>query len=207
MVTIPVADFALEAEARLPPGAPGVVVCHPHPAFGGHMDNPLVVALADTLAVAGLGTVRFNFRGVDGSGGTPTGGLREHEDVLAVADWLRARTGRVALVGYSFGALMAARAVATGCATFAFAAVALPTTIVGDDAERVAQLEAAIATRIPSLFIAGDADQFCEIDRVATWIDGKPWATQDVLHGCGHFPGDTQTRELCARVADFVRRC
>jgi alpha/beta superfamily hydrolase len=61
------------------------VVCHPHPAFGGRMDNPLVVALAEACAAAGFSTVRFNFRGLDGSEGTPTGGLAEHEDVAAAS--------------------------------------------------------------------------------------------------------------------------
>ncbi|MGZ3405418.1 MAG: hypothetical protein ACXVAN_03175, partial [Polyangia bacterium] len=75
---IPVAGFTLEGEARLVDGAPAAVVCHPHPAFGGRMDNPLVVALADACAAAGFSTVRFNFRGLDGSEGTPTGGVQEH---------------------------------------------------------------------------------------------------------------------------------
>jgi alpha/beta superfamily hydrolase len=208
MVSIPVADFALEADAQLLPGASGVVVCHPHPAFGGRMDTPLVVALADALGAAGLSTVRFNFRGLDGSGGRPTGGAREHEDVMAVADWLRAAGApRVALVGYSFGALMAARALGQGSDAFAFAAVGLPTTIIGDDPERVAHVEAAIARRVPSLFIAGDEDQFCEIDRIAAWIDGKSWAQKDVMHGCGHFFSDEQSRQVCTRVANFVSQC
>jgi len=91
VVAIPVAGaHELEAEARLHPGAPGVVVCHPHPAFGGRMDTPLVVALDDALAEAGLSTVRFNFRGVGASGGRGTGGRDEPGDVRAACAWLRA---------------------------------------------------------------------------------------------------------------------
>ncbi|HEX8950222.1 MAG TPA: alpha/beta hydrolase, partial [Polyangia bacterium] len=62
---IPLGGFTLEAEAHVVAGAPAAVVCHPHPAFGGRMDNPLVVALADACAAAGFSTVRFNFRGLD----------------------------------------------------------------------------------------------------------------------------------------------
>jgi uncharacterized protein len=202
---IGLADFTLEALATIHAGAPGVVVCHPHPAFGGRMDNPLVVALAESLSAAGLSTVRFNFRGVEGSGGTPTGGTREHEDVVAALEWLHAQGAEsVAVVGYSFGALMAARALADGAAVFANVAVGLPTTIVGDDPERVAVLQRAVDRRVPSLFIAGDEDQFCELDRIAAWIDGRAWARQEVLRGAGHFFAAADEALVCRRVAEFV---
>src|ERR1700760_3100739 len=120
---IPVAaGFTLAAEVEWRAGAPLAVVCHPHPAFGGRMDTPLVLDLADALAAAGWATLRFNFRGLEGSGGKPTGGQAEHEDVAAAVAWARAAGApRVALVGYSFGALMAARAVADGAHVAALA--------------------------------------------------------------------------------------
>lgn len=197
--------FSLEAEAALRPGAPAAVVCHPHPAFGGRMDNPLVVELAAALGAAGLSTVRFNFRGLDGSEGTPTGGLREHEDVAAVAAWAADQGApRVALVGYSFGALMAARALAGGVAAHAMAAVGFPTTILGHDPERVAQLERALDRRLPWLFVGGDQDQFCELDRLRAWVAGRPAARLDVLAGRGHFFAGPDADEVCRRVAGFV---
>lgn len=202
---IPVGDFTLEAEAHLVPGAAAVVVCHPHPAFGGRMDTPLVVALTDALDAAGLSTLRFNFRGLGGSGGTPTGGLREHEDVAAAVDWIRATgAAEVALVGYSFGALMAARAIGDGAAVRAFAAIGFPTTIVGHDAVRVAGIEAALARRVPTLFLGGDADQFCELDRLRGWVDGRRWLRLDVLPGRGHFFAGADAAEICRRVSEFV---
>ena len=202
---IPVADFTLEGEARLVDGAPAAVVCHPHPAFGGRMDNPLVVALGDACAAAGFSTLRFNFRGLDGSEGTPTGGTREHEDVAAAIAWCRAqRAPRVALVGYSFGALMAARAIADGAEVAAFAAVGFPTTILGHAPDRVAVVERALDRRVPWLFIGGDADQFCEIDRLRAWVDARPWARSDVLPGVSHFPTGPVVTDLCERVARFA---
>src|SRR5207247_1148864 len=108
----------------------------------------------ESLATAGWSTVRFNFRGLDGSDGAPTGGLAEHEDVAAVAAWAEAQgASQVALVGYSFGALMAARALADGLSATALAAVGFPTTIVGHDAERVARVERALDRRLPWLFV------------------------------------------------------
>ena len=204
---IPVAGFTLEAEAQLVDGAPTAIVCHPHPAFGGRMDNPLVVALADACAGAGLSTVRFNFRGLDGSEGTPTGGVAEHEDVAAAIAWARAAGApQVALVGYSFGALMAARALADGADVAAFAAVGFPTTLLGHAPDRVAIVECALERRVPWLFVDGDADQFCEIDRLDAWVKGRPWARNDVLPGRGHFfAGPGEEAEVCDRIARFVR--
>ncbi len=205
MVRIPVDGFTLEGEAALHDGAAGVVVCHPHPAFGGRMDNPLVIALADACHAAGLSTVRFNFRGLDGSGGTPTGGLREHEDVAAAVAWMREQgAGRVALVGYSFGALMATRALADGADVAALAAVAFPTTILGYDADRVTVVERALDRRVPWLFVGGDADQFCESERLQAWADGRAWARNEVLPGRGHFLAGPDADDVCARVARFV---
>ncbi len=202
---IPVAGFTLEGEAHVVPGAPAAVVCHPHPAFGGRMDNPLVVALAEACAGAGFSTVRFNFRGLDGSGGTPTGGLAEHEDVAAAIAWARAQGApRVALVGYSFGALMAARTLADGAEVAAFAAVGFPTTILGHAPDRVAIVERALDRRVPWLFVGGDADQFCELERLEAWVAGRAWARNEVLPGRGHFFGGADEAEVCARVARFT---
>jgi uncharacterized protein len=206
VVRIPVDGFTLQGEAQLVDGAPAVVVCHPHPAFGGRMDNPLVVALADACAAGGFSTLRFNFRGLDGSEGIPTGGLAEHEDVAAAIAWMRARGApHVALVGYSFGALMAARALADGAEVAAFAAVGFPTTILGHAPDRVAVVERALDRRVPWLFLAGDADQFCELDRVGAWAVGRSWMQNDVLPGRGHFFAGDDERSVCDRVAGFLR--
>lgn len=206
MVRIAVGGFTLQAEARLVDGAAAAIVCHPHPAFGGRMDNPLVVALADACAAAGLSTVRFNFRGLDGSEGTPTGGREEHEDVAAAVAWARAQGApAVALVGYSFGALMAARAIADGADVAAFAAVGFPTTILGRAPDRVAVVERALDRRLPSLFLAGDADQFCELDRIDAWAAGRPSVRSEVLVGRGHFFAGGDAQIVCDRVAQFVR--
>src|SRR5262249_12128586 len=122
VVRIPVEGFTLAAATRWIDGAKAAVLCHPHPPFGGRMDTPLLLALDDALHRAGWSTVRFNFRGLDGSEGIPTGGQEEHRDVQAVVGWARACGARgVALVGYSFGALMAARAIADGAAVIACA--------------------------------------------------------------------------------------
>jgi alpha/beta superfamily hydrolase len=205
LVKIPVADFALVADVATRAGAPAAVVCHPHPAFGGRMDTPLVVALAHALYDAGWSTVRFNFRGLGGSGGVASGGVREHEDVAAAVSWALAEGApRVALVGYSFGALMAVRAIADGAPVSAFAGVGFPTTILGHDAERVAAVERALDRQRPWLFIGGDSDQFVELDRLRGWVRNRPWARLEILPGSGHFFAGDEERRLCRRVTAFV---
>ena len=157
----------------------------------------------EALAGRGLSTVRFNFRGLDGSGGRASGGVEEWQDVRAVAEWMRQNAApNVALVGYSFGALMAARAVAEGERPHAFAAVGFPTTIIGDHADRLAEVARAIATGIPWLFLQGDRDQFCELERIRGWA--APNVDIQVIEGAGHFFADAG--EVCARVANFLIR-
>jgi uncharacterized protein len=118
-VTIPVAPgLSLEGALALPERpAAGVVLCHPHPLYGGDMDNPVVGAAAEACAGLGLATLRFNFRGVGGSRGAWDEGHGEQEDVRATLTLLRQRlpaATRLALAGYSFGASMSARVAASG---------------------------------------------------------------------------------------------
>ena len=198
-VWIPVdGRFQLEGRLEGPVGGLPVVVCHPHPAFGGTMDTPIVAALAERLAAAGARVLRFNFRGIGRSEGKPTGGLDEHEDVRAACAFLRAPVARgavdpsgpsteIALAGYSFGGLMAARAIASGERVRRFAALALPTVIVGEDAARVADVIAANRA-VPTLYVSGDRDQFSEIDRLQAFAAAAPGTRVEVLPGAGHFP-------------------
>ena len=108
----------LEALLALPesPRA-GLVVCHPHPLYGGDMHNPVVVRASEVAQGLGLATLRFNFRGVGASTGVHDEGKGEQDDVLAALDMLAARlpAGRqVGLAGYSFGSWVSARVVAAG---------------------------------------------------------------------------------------------
>lgn len=101
---------SLVGRVHLPAGdaRAAAVVCHPHPLYGGDMDNHVVVALARGLAAAGVLTLRFNFRGVGGSAGWHDGGRGEERDVLAALQALQSELGGhalpLAVVGYSFGA-------------------------------------------------------------------------------------------------------
>src|SRR5437879_13738405 len=72
----------LEAELALPDGSPrcGMVLCHPHPQYGGTMRSIVISALFDALAPRGVACLRFNFRGVEGSEGRYDFGKLERVD-------------------------------------------------------------------------------------------------------------------------------
>jgi alpha/beta superfamily hydrolase len=88
-----------------------VLVCHPHPLFGGTMHNKVVYRIARALRKTGCVVLRFNFRGVNLSEGTHAGGSGEVEDARAALDWLRSRYPDLpySLAGFSFGSRIALR--------------------------------------------------------------------------------------------------
>jgi alpha/beta superfamily hydrolase len=87
------------------------VIAHPHPLFGGTMDNKVVQTLARAFVQSGWRAVRFNFRGVAGSAGAYDQGQGELQDLLAVVQD-QAPHGALALAGFSFGAFVTSHAIA-----------------------------------------------------------------------------------------------
>ena len=100
-------------EGRLWVGAApgGAVITHPHPLFGGDMTNNVVLTAVRALTARSLSALRFNFRGVGRSTGVYGGGIEETGDVAAALTFLKSRVpGPYYVVGYSFGAAVAGRA-------------------------------------------------------------------------------------------------
>ena len=103
----------LRDEPALPGGTPSrgvAVIAHPHPLFGGTMENKVVQTLARAFTQCGWSAVRFNFRGVGASAGVHDAGRGETDDLLAVIAQC-APIGPLALAGFSFGSFVANRAV------------------------------------------------------------------------------------------------
>lgn len=88
------------------------IVCHPHPLYGGTMNNKVVTTLAKTFQGLGLNTIRFNFRGIGKSEGHYDNGNGELDDLLAVIDWVQRERAQheIWLAGFSFGGFIAAKA-------------------------------------------------------------------------------------------------
>jgi alpha/beta superfamily hydrolase len=172
----------LEARLAVPPGARvGVVVTHPHPLYGGDMDNPVVERIVEVCAARGLATLRFNFRGVGASSGRHEGGQAEQDDIrasLAVLEETLGGGASLALAGYSFGAAVAAAVAITSPVT-GLALVAPPLRITD------VQLPTEIAG--PVLIVVGAEDQYCPPAALEIMHAQLPSATVVVIEGADHF--------------------
>ena len=118
-VVFPCGEIQLEGVLLLPETKgpfPVVIACHPHPLYGGDMDNGVLLAVCVALGEKAIATLRFNFRGAGSSGGRYDEGRGEQDDVTAALDYLsnvkEIDSRKIGLVGYSFGG-MVADAVAT----------------------------------------------------------------------------------------------
>lgn len=103
----------IEVAASIPSGPRAIgVIAHPHPLFGGTMDNKVVTTIARAFTDTGAATFRFNFRGVGGTAGTHDEGRGETDDMLRVIDHARSAVGELPLrlAGFSFGGAVAVRA-------------------------------------------------------------------------------------------------
>jgi alpha/beta superfamily hydrolase len=165
-------------------GTVGVVVCHPHPRYGGNMDSPVVVTAAGACARQGLATLRFNFRGVGASEGAWDEGRGERDDVRSAVAHLHrslARPARIALAGYSFGAAMAAAVAASGEPLAGLALIAPP---IGTPTWERPSL---LSIDGPLLVVAGSHDAYCPREALVTLATTIPAATITVIDGADHF--------------------
>ncbi|MFU8813921.1 MAG: alpha/beta hydrolase [Pseudomonadales bacterium] len=160
------------------------VLCHPHPQYGGNMHDAVLDCAATVLLDAGVGVLRFNFRGVGRSAGSYDGGRGELDDLLAAVAWLQQAYPNqpLWLGGYSFGAHVAWQASAAASAAAAAAAAA---------PQRVLLLAPPIgAMPFPAHqphcrvdVFAGDSDQFIDQPRLAAWAE----ADVHLIPGADHF--------------------
>ncbi|WP_025321874.1 alpha/beta hydrolase [Deferrisoma camini] len=201
-VRFPGRGVELEGRLFLPAAGrvPGLVLCHPHPLYGGSMDVPVIAALARAAGERGFATLRFNFRGVGDSTGAHGGGDAEVDDVAAAVAFLASRRGvdpdRMALVGYSFGAWVGGRAAAQIPAIQAVVAVAPPLARMALDAWR--------NIRRPKLIVVGDRDEYCPLDLLESWFQGLPAPKERaVLEGADHFLWGRED-EVARRAAGFL---
>ncbi len=163
--------------------APGVfgVVCHPHPLFGGTMDNKVAHVLARAMVECGAPAFRFNFRGAGASAGVFDHGNGEADDLAAVVAEGRRRFPGAALWlgGFSFGAFVALRA-APRLAPAKLVAVAPP--VARFDLGEVAH------PGCDWMLVQGDADDVVPPDAVLAWAAAQSRAPRlHVLAGAGHY--------------------
>ena len=195
---------AIEALIETPADAGAAVrafgiVCHPHPLFGGTLDNKVVWTLARAFQQLGAPTVRFNFRGVGGSAGRYAEGEGETQDLLAVIAWGRGRWPGAALWlgGFSFGGVVALRAAAEAHPE---RVVLVAPGITKIDVSRVRP------PACPWLVVQGDEDEVVPPQTVLAWAQSVTPAPEiTLLPGAGHF-FHGRINELREAVLAFMSR-
>ena len=154
------------------------VVCHPHPQFGGTMDNKVVQTLARAFVALGWRSVRFNFRGVGASAGAWDEGVGEIDDALAVIAALRARGEALLLAGFSFGAYVASQA----AVRLADDAKPSRMVLVGPSTEK--QQMASVPA--DTVVIHGESDEVVPLAATLAWA--RPQSLPVIVFpGVGHF--------------------
>ncbi len=176
-------------EAVLNPGRAGaaaaVLLCHPHPLFGGTLHNKVVYHAMKSFAALGIPVLRFNFRGAGRSEGEHDLGRGEQDDVRAGFAWLHAEFGLpLVAAGFSFGAHMALRA---GCQdTRVRTLVSLGTPV--EAGNRAYSYEFLSDCRKPKLFLSGTADPFGPVPAVEAALAGAAPPKQIAwVPGADHF--------------------
>jgi alpha/beta superfamily hydrolase len=157
-----------------------VLLCHPHPQYGGTMRSGIIGSLFEALPHAGATALRFNFRGVEGSQGTHGQGTGELLDVLAALDTLVEEVDPavpVIVAGWSFGGDMALGTYDDRIA--AWLAFAPPL--------RLADHQAVARDDRPKLLVLAQHDEFRDPADVVSETEHWENTEVDVVSGASHF--------------------
>jgi alpha/beta superfamily hydrolase len=156
-------------------------IAHPHPLFGGTMDNKVVQTIARAFVQSGWSVIRFNFRGVGGSAGVHDEGRGEAQDMLGLVREF-APKGPIALGGFSFGSFVASHVLAALWVEREVRKVVL----VGTAAQRFAVATIPAEAHDRTLVVHGEADDTVALASVLDWA--RPQALPvTVIPGGGHF--------------------
>jgi alpha/beta superfamily hydrolase len=197
--------LVLEGILAIPEGAgpfPAVIVCHPHPLYGGSMDNNVVYSLSETLTQASLTSFKFNFRGVGGSQGKFGQGIGEREDVDAaislVSTVKEVDSKRIGLAGYSAGAGFALPAGFHDDRISAMVAVSPPLSMFDFDFLKNCPK--------PKFLISGSRDELIPINQFIEFCQNLPEPKEyESIEGADHFWRGYESR-LAAKVTAFFTK-
>jgi uncharacterized protein len=194
----PVRIGALDARVHVPAAATrAVMICHPHPLYGGSMDSPVPLAIAKVLAdkvAESVAWARFDFRGVGTSGGSYDEGRGEVDDARAVIAHMKkvAPGVPISVCGHSFGSWVGLRAAGLESEVDRCLLVApsvrffeWPAAIGGDLALRRGGREDAFVFAGDKTIFIGDRDEFCDVSE-ATALATRLGAKLRVFEGFDH---------------------
>jgi alpha/beta superfamily hydrolase len=198
-------DLKLEGVLFLPEGDgpfPCVIVCHPHPLYGGSMDNNVVDAVCDALTRASIAAFKFNFRGVGHSQGRYDDGRGEGDDARNAINYVstlkEVDAERLGLCGYSAGAAFSLPACWNNERIKAIAAISPPLEMF--DFSFIADCKK------PLLLVSGSYDDFTPAERfIAFCADLGESSEQELIVGADHFWQGYEPK-LSERVASFFTK-
>jgi uncharacterized protein len=185
------------------PGAPIAIILHPHPQFGGTMNNQVVYSLYYTFVQRGFSVLRFNFRGVGRSQGLFDQGPGELSDAATALDWLQLANPDAKscwIAGVSFGSWIAMQLLMRRPEIDGFIAVAPPANL----------YDFSFLAPCPSsgLMINGDRDRVVPVTSVKTLVDKLKTqkgivVSHEVVAGANHFFED-KVDDLIAAVERYL---
>jgi len=162
-------------------GKPAVIVCHPHPLYGGTMRNKVVYWMSRSFEDMGYSVLRFNFRGVEKSEGSWDEGKGEADDVTTAIDWLAQQQPNAPLyfAGFSFGCFAGLQAVRHDMRIQRMLAVA--------PAVNLWSFGFMQADERPLTVIQGTSDEIVPCEQVVAWAEHMPQVDLHLVDGAGHF--------------------
>jgi alpha/beta superfamily hydrolase len=204
-ISFPSGGLSLEGILAIPRGAgpsPAVIVCHPHPLYGGSMDNNVVYSLSEALTQASFVSFKFNFRGVGGSQGGFSRGIGEREDVEAAISFLctvkEVDSKRIGLAGYSAGAGFALPVGFDDARIKALAAVSPPLSLFD-----FGSLKSCLK---PKLLVLGSKDDFIPTGQFLEFCRNLPEPKEyESIEGADHFWWGYES-SLAAKVVAFFTK-
>jgi alpha/beta superfamily hydrolase len=165
------------------------VISHPHPLFGGTMQNKVVQTLAKAFVQNGWRAIRFNFRGVGASAGVYDEGRGELEDLLAVIAQSQSQNqsqpsvaSGLALAGFSFGAFVTSHAAAQLAPSGQLEKLVL----VGTAASRFHVATVPPELHDKTLVVHGEVDDTVPLASVMDWARPQ-FLPVSVIPGVSHF--------------------
>jgi alpha/beta superfamily hydrolase len=195
--------ISLEGVLALPEGKapfPTAIVCHPHPQYGGSMDNNVVNGLAKAMPAASIAAFKFNFRGVGGSQGSYDEGVGEQRDVAAALDFISGLPEidrmRIGLAGYSAGAAFSLSAGVSDTRVKALALISPPLSM--------SDFSSLKECAKPKLLISGRDDDFIDCKQFAGFCESLPEPKCCIVADTDHFWWG-QEQFLADKVVEFFK--
>ncbi|MHA1746872.1 MAG: alpha/beta hydrolase [Promethearchaeota archaeon] len=203
-LTIPGPAGNIEAQIFDPsststPNPMGIVLCHPHPGYGGTMSFPLIRELFHHMEE--YTTIRFNFRGVGRSEGVSGDGTGEIEDLRSVCELMLhtyPAIKKILLIGYSFGAAISVAMVNQHPAICGIVAISPPFKMLGEFFQDTAVTK-------PKFFIIGSQDDFTPENTFKNAVaEFSPPKTSLIVPGENHFWSGREAY-LCEKILEWVQ--